>query len=145
MPIVKELKALGITVKFDDNDAYRPGWKFAEYELKGVPLRMAVGMRDLSNGVIELARRDTLTKETRPIEGIAVYIKDLLDEIQTAIYQKAFNFRQENMFKIDTWLNLKNNRERRFFTLSLGWNFGNRRKNQRTHKSHDSLYSFRCS
>lgn len=117
MPIVKELKSLGITVKFDDNDAYRPGWKFAEYELKGVPLRMAVGMRDLQNGVIELARRDTLTKETRPIEGIATYIKDLLDEIQTAIYQKALNFRQENMFKIDTWAEFEEQIEKGGFLL----------------------------
>ncbi len=117
MPIVKELKSLGIIVKFDDNDAYRPGWKFAEYELKGVPLRMAVGMRDLQNGVIELARRDTLTKETRPIEGIATYIKDLLDEIQVAIYQKALNFRQENMFKVDTWAEFEEKIEQGGFLL----------------------------
>lgn len=117
MPIVKELKSLGIIVKFDDNDAYRPGWKFAEYELKGVPLRMAVGMRDLQNGVIELARRDTLTKENRPIEGIATYIKDLLDEIQVAIYQKALNFRQENMFKVDTWAEFEEKIEQGGFLL----------------------------
>jgi len=117
MPIVKELKSLGIIVKFDDNDAYRPGWKFAEYELKGVPLRMAVGMRDLQNGVIELARRDTLTKETRPIEGIATYIKDLLDEIQVAIYQKALDFRQENMFKVDTWAEFEEKIEQGGFLL----------------------------
>ncbi|PLK42960.1 proline--tRNA ligase [Emticicia sp. TH156] len=102
-PIIKELKSYGISVKFDDSDANRPGWKFAEYELKGVPVRMAIGMRDLQNGVIEVARRDTLSKETRAIEGIAVYVKDLLNEIQESIYQKALNFRKENSFKVNTW------------------------------------------
>ncbi|MBA4849794.1 proline--tRNA ligase [Emticicia sp. BO119] len=103
MPIVKELKSFGITVKFDDSDAQRPGWKFAEYELKGVPVRMAIGMRDLQNGVIEVARRDTLTKETRSLDGIASYVKDLLNEIQTSIYQKALDFRKENSFEVNTW------------------------------------------
>ncbi|RYU95760.1 proline--tRNA ligase [Emticicia agri] len=102
-PIIKELKSYGITVKFDDSDAQRPGWKFAEYELKGVPVRMAIGMRDLQNGVIEVARRDTLSKETRPIEGIAAYVKDLLEEIQVNIYNKALNFRKENSFEVNTW------------------------------------------
>lgn len=102
-PIIKELKSYGITVKFDDSDAQRPGWKFAEYELKGVPVRMAIGMRDLQNGVIEVARRDNLSKETRPLEGIATYVKDLLNEIQLNIYQRAFEFRKENSFEINTW------------------------------------------
>jgi prolyl-tRNA synthetase len=117
MPIVKELKSYGITVKFDDNDAFRPGWKFAEYELKGVPIRMAIGMRDLQSGQIEVARRDTLTKETRPMEGITTYIKDLLNEIQEAIYQKALNFRQENTFKVDTWDEFKEQIEKGGFLL----------------------------
>ena len=117
MPIVKELKSYGITVKFDDNDAFRPGWKFAEYELKGVPIRMAIGMRDLQSGQIEVARRDTLTKETRPMEGIITYIKDLLNEIQEAIYQKALNFRQENTFKVDTWDEFKEQIEKGGFLL----------------------------
>ncbi|CAH0995459.1 Proline--tRNA ligase [Emticicia aquatica] len=117
MPIIKELKSYGITVKFDDNDAYRPGWKFAEYELKGVPVRMAIGMRDLQSGQVEVARRDTLTKETRPLEGIVTYIKDLLDEIQKAIYQKAFNFRQENMFKVDSWAAFEEQIEKGGFLL----------------------------
>lgn len=102
-PIIKELKSYGITVKFDDSDAQRPGWKFAEYELKGVPVRMAIGMRDLQNGVIEVARRDTLSKEIRSLEGIATYVKDLLEEIQTNIYQRAFEFRKENSFEVNTW------------------------------------------
>ncbi len=103
LPIIKELKSLGITVKFDDDDSNRPGWKFAEYELKGVPVRMAIGMRDLQAGQIEVARRDTMSKETRPLEGIVSYLKNLLDEIQISIYQKALNFREENIFKVDTW------------------------------------------
>jgi prolyl-tRNA synthetase len=117
MPIVKELKSYGITVKFDDNDAFRPGWKFAEYELKGVPVRMAIGMRDLASGQIEVARRDNLTKETRPIEGVALYIKDLLNEIQEAIYTKALNFREENTFKIDTWDEFKEQIEKGGFLM----------------------------
>lgn len=116
-PVIDELKSYGVTVKYDDNENYKPGWKFAEYELKGVPIRIAIGKRDLENGVIEVARRDTLTKETRPIEGIASYIKDLLNEIQTAIYQKAFNFRQENMFKIDTWAAFEEQIEKGGFLL----------------------------
>ncbi|AFK04984.1 Prolyl-tRNA synthetase [Emticicia oligotrophica DSM 17448] len=116
-PIIKELKSYGITVKFDDNDANRPGWKFAEYELKGVPVRMAIGKRDLENGVIEVARRDTLTKETRSLDGIAVYVKDLLEEIQVAIYKKAFHFREENMFKVDTWAEFEEKIEQGGFLL----------------------------
>lgn len=119
-PIIKELKSYGITVKFDDNDAQRPGWKFAEYELKGVPVRMAIGMRDLQNGVIEVARRDNLSKETRPIEGIAAYVKDLLEEIQTSIYEKALNFRKENSFEVNTWDEFKEQIEKGGF-LHCHW------------------------
>ena len=91
--ISAKLKALGVSVKYDNNDTKKPGWKFAEYELKGVPIRLALGARDLENGTIEVARRDTLTKETRSIENIEQYIKDLLDTIQENIYTKAFNYR----------------------------------------------------
>ena len=107
MPIIKELKSYGFAVKFDVDEEKRPGFKFAEYELKGVPVRMAIGMRDLANGTIEVARRDTLTKEVRSMEGIAEYIKNLMDEIQTNIYQKALNFRKENTFEINTWADFK--------------------------------------
>ncbi len=119
-PIIKELKSYGITVKFDDSDAQRPGWKFAEYELKGVPVRMAIGMRDLQNGQIEVARRDTLSKETRAIEGIATYVKDLLNEIQISIYQKALNFRAENSFEVNTWDEFKEQIEKGGF-LHCHW------------------------
>ncbi len=91
--IVAKLKALGISVKYDDNDTKKPGWKFAEYELKGVPVRLAMGTRDLENGTIEVARRDTLTKETVSMEGIECYIQNLLNDIQANIYKKAYNFR----------------------------------------------------
>ena len=87
--IVKELKELGISVKYDNSDNARPGWKFAEYEMKGVPVRLAIGTRDLANNVVEVARRDTKEKKSVDINGISNYIKDLLDEIQLNIYNKA--------------------------------------------------------
>ena len=101
--IMQELKALGIRVKYDDNDNARPGWKFAEHELKGVPVRIALGLRDLENNVVELARRDTKEKQTVSIDGLSGYVKNLLDEIQQYIFQKALDFRNENIRKADTW------------------------------------------
>ena len=101
--IMQELKALGIRVKYDDNDNARPGWKFAEHELKGVPVRIALGLRDLENNVVELARRDTKEKQTVSIDGLASYVKNLLDEIQQYIFKKALDFRNENIRKADTW------------------------------------------
>lgn len=99
----KQLLAKGISVKFDNRDNLTPGFKFADYELKGVPLRIAIGPRDLENGTVELARRDTKTKSTEPIEGLVDRISGLLDEIQASIYQKAFKFREENTRKADTY------------------------------------------
>ncbi len=101
--IKAQLTALGISVKFDDRDTHKPGWKFAEYELKGVPVRIAIGPRDIENGSVELARRDTLEKKVLPQEGIASYINDLLETMQEEIYQKALNFRSENTHRVDTW------------------------------------------
>jgi len=98
-----ELTALGISVKFDDRDTQKPGWKFAEYELKGVPVRIAIGPRDIENGTVELARRDTLEKKVMPQEGISNYIKELLEEIQENIYQKALNFRDKSTHEVDNW------------------------------------------
>ena len=117
-PIMGELKALGISVKFDDDDKYKPGYKFAEYELRGVPVRLAVGMRDLENGTIEIARRDSLSKESRPMAGIADHIKNLLDEIQTNIYQKALKFREDNTFVVDKWEEFKEQIEKGGFILA---------------------------
>jgi prolyl-tRNA synthetase len=91
--ITSKLKVLGISVKYDNNDNKKPGWKFAEYELKGVPLRLAIGARDLENGTVEVARRDTLTKETVPTENVDQYIARLLKDIQANIYKKAFDYR----------------------------------------------------
>ena len=91
--ISSKLKALGISVKYDNNDNRKPGWKFAEYELKGVPVRLAMGARDLENGTVEVARRDTLTKETVSLENVEQYISELLKTIQANIYKKAFDYR----------------------------------------------------
>ena len=101
--IAAELKAKGISVKIDDRDNVRSGFKFAEYELKGVPVRLAIGPRDLTNGTVELARRDTLTKENVPAEGIADRIEKLLEEIQQNIYNKALKFRDSMITKVDTY------------------------------------------
>ncbi|HLW08709.1 MAG TPA: proline--tRNA ligase [Marinilabiliaceae bacterium] len=101
--IVATLKAKGISVKFDNDDKRKPGWKFAEYELKGVPIRLAVGPRDLKNGTIEVARRDTLTKETMPVDGIEDKLEALLDDIQANIYKKALSFREEMTTKVDDY------------------------------------------
>ena len=102
-PLMAKLKAMGVTVKFDDDDTQKPGWKFAEYELKGVPVRLAIGERDLENGTIEIARRDTLTKETMPIEGVEEKIVALLEEIQQNIYKKAYDFRESMITKVDSY------------------------------------------
>ncbi len=101
--IISKLKAKGISVKYDDNDNKKPGWKFAEYELKGVPVRLALGPRDLENGTVEVARRDTLEKNVVPIEGIDNYIANLLEEIQRSIYKKAEEFRTANTTKVETF------------------------------------------
>lgn len=117
-PLFEQLKAAGVSVKYDDSDAQRSGWKFAEYELKGVPVRLGLGMRDLENGTIEVARRDTLTKESRPLDGIVEHITALLDEIQANIYQKALKFREENTFRVDTWDEFKDQIEKGGFILA---------------------------
>lgn len=101
--LLAKLKAMGYDVKFDDNDKRKPGWKFAEYELKGVPVRLAIGPRDLENGTVEVARRDTLTKEVVALEGIEDHIVTLLDDIQTNIYKKAFDFRAASTTKVDSY------------------------------------------
>lgn len=102
-----KLEALGISVKIDDRDTLRPGFKFAEWELKGVPVRIAMGGKDLANGTVEVARRDTLTKETLSEEGIEQHIFALLDEIQANIYRKAEAFRDSRMEKCDSWEEFK--------------------------------------
>jgi prolyl-tRNA synthetase len=101
--ITKELKALGISVKYDDNDNNRPGWKFAEYELKGVPVRLAIGARDLEQNVVEVARRDTKEKQTVSLDNIVPHIQQLLIDIQDNLYNRAKAFQQANITPADTW------------------------------------------
>jgi prolyl-tRNA synthetase len=101
--IMLQLKALGIRVKYDDNENNRPGWKFAEYELKGVPVRIALGARDLQNNVVEIARRDTKEKQTITLDGLASHINQLLDEIQQNLYSRASAFTKEHTTKADSW------------------------------------------
>ncbi len=115
--IMQQLKTLGISVKYDNADNKKPGWKFSEYELKGVPVRLAMGARDLENNTIEVARRDTLTKETVPCEGIADYVKNLLDEIQQNIYQKAFDFRASQIREVNSYDEFKEEIEKGGFLL----------------------------
>lgn len=102
-PVVEQLRQLGISVKYDDADNKRPGFKFADYELKGVPVRLAMGGRDLENNTVEIMRRDTLEKENVSFDGIVERIEKLLDDIQTNIYQKALNFRNEHIYECDNY------------------------------------------
>src|SRR3954462_1015800 len=101
--ILPAFKALGISVKYDDNDNNRPGWKFAEYEMKGVPVRVAVGMRDLENNVVEVARRDTKEKKQFSLNGLPEALKQLLEDIQQNMFDKAKSFRDANITKVDSW------------------------------------------
>jgi prolyl-tRNA synthetase len=101
--LTTELKNLGIRVKYDDSENQRPGWKFAEYEMKGVPVRIAVGTRDLANQVVEVARRDTKEKSTVSLDGISNYINNLLTEIQQNMFDKAKAYRDEHITKANTW------------------------------------------
>ena len=101
--IKAELEKTGISVKYDDRENNKPGWKFADYELKGVPVRIAIGPRDLVNETAEIARRDTLEKETIPVQNITVRVQELLIEIQKNIYTKALRFRDENTYRLDKW------------------------------------------
>ena len=116
--IVKSLKALGISVKYDNADNKKPGWKFSEYELKGVPVRLAMGARDMENNTVEVARRDTLTKETVSCDGLDIYIKNLLDEIQANIYKKAFDLRAAQTITVDSYDEFKEKIEEGVFILA---------------------------
>ena len=117
-PIVAELKSLGVSVKFDDADNKRPGFKFAEYELKGVPVRLAIGARDIENGTVEVMRRDTLEKSVEQLDGIVARVKALLDEIQDNIFQKALNHRESMTTKVETYEEFKVQIEKGGFILA---------------------------
>ena len=116
-PIINELRSLGVSVKYDDADNRRPGFKFADYELKGVPVRLAIGARDIENGTVELMRRDTLEKETLPVDGIAAHIASLLEAIQNNIYDKALARMNENTYTIDSYDEFKEKIEHGGFML----------------------------
>ena len=116
--IVANLKKLGISVKFDDADNRKPGWKFANYELKGVPVRLAMGGRDLENNTIEVMRRDTLEKETVSCDGIETYVQNLLEEIQKNIFLKALKRREERTITVDTYDEFKEKIEQGYFIMA---------------------------
>ena len=117
-PLLAELKKKGISVKFDDADNKRPGFKFADYEVKGVPVRLAIGQRDLENGTVELMRRDTLEKETVAFDGIADNIEKLLEDIQNNLFEKAKKYRDEMTYTVDTYDEFKEQIEKGGFILA---------------------------
>ena len=105
--IIANLKSLGVSVKYDNDDKKRPGFKFADYELKGVPVRLVIGARDLENGTVEVMRRDTLEKETVSIDGIETYVKNLLEDIQANIYKKALDYRNAHIYECEDYEEFK--------------------------------------
>lgn len=121
--ITTELRKVGVSVKYDNRDTHKPGWKFAEHELKGVPIRIAIGPRDLENGTIEIARRDTLTKEQFELasQPISEKITSMLEEIQDTIYSKAFNFKNEMTTEVNSWDEFNSVLEEKTGFLSAHW------------------------
>ena len=119
--LTAKLKARGISVKYDDLDTKKPGWKFAEYELKGVPVRLAMGPRDLEEGTVEVARRDTLTKQVVSLDNVDQYVADLLEDIQNTIYRKALDFRAEMTTPVDTWEEFKDVLNNKGGFISAHW------------------------
>lgn len=117
-PIVTKLQAAGISVKYDDAEKRRPGFKFADYELKGVPVRLAIGPRDIQNNTVEVMRRDTLEKSEHHLDTIAEYIPELLEEIQSNIYRKALTFRDSMTRTVDTYEEFKEEIEKGGFILA---------------------------
>ena len=119
--IAAELRAKGISVKIDDRDNVRPGFKFAEYELKGVPVRLAMGGRDMENNTVELVRRDTLEKETLSQDGLAAHIEELMAEIQQNIFRKALDYRNSMITRVDTWDEFKRVLDEKGGFISAHW------------------------
>ena len=119
--LVDAMKAIGIRVKYDNNDNSRPGWKFAEYEMQGVPVRIAMGLRDIENNVVELARRDTKEKTVQSQDGLAAYVQILLEEIQTNIFNKALAYRDEHITKADSWEDFNNLLDTKGGFVSAHW------------------------
>lgn len=119
--LLAQFKELGIRVKYDKSENARPGWKFAQYEMQGVPVRLAIGVRDLGNNVIEVARRDKKTKESISLDGIAVYIKELLEEIQLYMFTKAKSYRDEHITPANTWDEFVNLLDTKTGFISAHW------------------------
>ncbi|MNY25354.1 Proline--tRNA ligase [compost metagenome] len=119
--LMPKLKRLGISVKYDDRDTQRPGFKFAEYELKGVPIRLAIGGRDMENGTVELARRDTREKQTVIQEGLDIHIAQLLEEIQANIFNKALKFREEHTTEANSYDEFKELLDGKAGFISAHW------------------------
>ncbi|MBW7891720.1 MAG: proline--tRNA ligase [Chitinophagaceae bacterium] len=119
--ILQELKLEGVRVKYDDSDNSRPGWKFAEYEKQGVPVRIAIGARDLENNTVEIARRDTKEKMSVSLDGLSVRIINLLQEIQQAMYDKAKDFREQHITPVDSWDDFVSTLEKKGGFISAHW------------------------
>ena len=119
--LVAQFKKLNISVKFDNRTTQKPGFKFAEWELKGVPVRLAIGPKDLENGTFEVARRDTLTKEVKPAEGIVTYIQDLLEQIQKDLFNKAVDYRTEHTTEVNSYAEFKDVLEHKTGFVSAHW------------------------
>jgi prolyl-tRNA synthetase len=119
--LMAALKKAGIRVKYDDSENTRPGWKFAEYELKGIPVRLAIGARDLENKVVEVARRDTKEKTSVPLEGLAAYIQELLATIQIDMFNRAKDYRDSHITPVDSWEAFKQVLEEKGGFVSAHW------------------------
>jgi prolyl-tRNA synthetase len=119
--LVKELKGANISVKFDDDDTNRPGWKFAEYEMKGVPVRIALGARDLENNVAEVVRRDTKEKRSVSLVGLSNYVITLLGDIQQAMFNKARIYRDEHITRVDSWSDFEKTLDEKGGFISAHW------------------------
>jgi prolyl-tRNA synthetase len=119
--LLPQFKALGIRIKYDDNDNNRPGWKFAEYEMKGVPLRISIGTRDIEKNVVEVVRRDTREKTMVNIDGLANTMHVLLTAIQQSLYSRAEKFREEKITRADTWEEFENLLDNKGGFISAHW------------------------
>jgi prolyl-tRNA synthetase len=119
--LVAQLKKLNISVKFDNRTTQKPGFKFAEWELKGVPVRLAIGPKDLENGTFEVARRDTLTKEVKQADGIVTYIQNLLEQIQNDLFNKAIDYRTEHTTEVNSFEEFKEVLENKTGFVSAHW------------------------
>jgi prolyl-tRNA synthetase len=121
LKIKSDLEKHGLRVKYDDRDTHKPGFKFAEYELKGVPLRLAIGPRDIENGTVEVARRDTMSKEIINVNKTVEHLSSLLTDIQMNIFNKSLEFRDRNTYKVDTWDEFRDSIENRGGFLLAHW------------------------